>query len=228
MHEQYHFSDFQTIIIDFDSTLVQIESLDVLAELTLAGREDKHERCEEIVRCTNAAMDGQMTFTESLQRRVPLLAAHINDMERLVELLATRITPSLLGVLQTRLAWFQANVRNIYVVSGGFKEFIVPVLEPLGFLSTNIYANEFLCDAEGNIIGANPQNPLAYENGKSTLVKTLNLPRPSCIIGDGFSDYQLRQSGAVEYFYALVENVHRPTTVSLADKVLPTFEALFE
>jgi D-3-phosphoglycerate dehydrogenase / 2-oxoglutarate reductase len=221
-----NFHDFQTVIVDFDSTLIQVESLDVLAELTLEGRANKAERCAEITRCTDAAMNGQMTFTESLRLRLTLLDAHKQDIERLVDILHGKITPS----VARHTSWFAANSDRVLVMSGGFAEFITPVVERLGIAPERVYANTFTFDADGKITGADQNNPLAYENGKPTLARKLSaqgiIKHPACIIGDGYSDYQLRGDGAVEYFYAHVENVRREKPSQLADAVITSFDAL--
>ncbi len=215
-------NDFRTIIIDFDSTLIQTESLEELAAIALADSENKFARIDEIAEYTNAAMEGRMSFTEALQRRIPLLNAYKRDIASLVEVLNAKITPS----VERNRAWFAANRDRVYVVSGGFREFIVPVLVPLGFKDEYIYANEFVFDADEKIIGADTTNPLAYENGKTTLVNTLTLPRPICIIGDGYSDYQLKESGAADYFFALEENIHRPQVTAVADCVVLSFDEI--
>jgi D-3-phosphoglycerate dehydrogenase len=46
------------------------------------------------------------------------------------------------------------------------------------------------------------------------------------IIGDGFSDYQLKASGEAEEFFVITENVHRENVVPHADQILRTFHAL--
>jgi D-3-phosphoglycerate dehydrogenase / 2-oxoglutarate reductase len=223
-----NFHDFQTVIFDFDSTLVQVESLDILAEIALEHSPDKQERCEEIVRLTNAAMNGAMTFTDSLAQRLTLLSAHKRDVERLVELLHNKLTPS----VERNRSWFAANSERVLVISGGFVDFIVPVLEPLGIKPARIFANEFTYDAAGTITGARTDNPLAYENGKPTLARQLTaqgiIKHPACIIGDGYSDYQLRGDGAVEYFYAHVENVYREKPSSCADEVIHDLDSLLQ
>jgi D-3-phosphoglycerate dehydrogenase len=217
---------FQTILIDFDSTLVTSESLEDLARISLADQADRDERVRRITELTEAAMEGQMSFTESLQQRIPLLAAHTRDLATLVEELRTKITPS----VQRNQAWFAANSERIFVVSGGFKEFIIPVVEPLGIKPNHVYANEFTTNADGLITGADTRNPLAFENGKPTLVRALVeqgvMRPPLCIIGDGYSDYQLKESGVAETFFAHIENVHRERVASLADEVISSFDEL--
>lgn len=213
---------FATIIIDFDSTLVQVESLEDLAALALANADDRLKRIQSIADLTNQAMTGTMGFDEALARRIPLLGARREHLTELVDVLKQKYTPSLLR----NEAWFRANCDRLYVVSGGFREFIVPVMEPLGFKPEHIFANTFLFDSEENITGAEPTNFLAQDDGKTALLKHLNLPRPRLIIGDGFSDYQLRASGECEQFYVLTENIHRPAVVERADRILTSFDDL--
>lgn len=214
---------FSTIFIDFDSTLITIESLEELAALALKDHPDRHSIINAIATITNAAMEGRMSFTESIQQRIPLLQAHKRHLPELIQALASNITPS----VERHQQWFQREAERIYVISGGFREFIVPVLEPLGFLPHHIYANDFVMDSDGFITGINTQNPLAYENGKTTLARQLNLPRPACIIGDGYSDYQMKQSGAADYFFAHIENCDRPAVTRYADCIIRSFDGFF-
>ena len=213
-------SRFASIIIDFDSTLIQVESLEELASLALERSPDRDERVRAITELTNQAMSGTLRFDEALKRRIPLLEATRDDLERLTSVLRGKLTPS----FERNAAWFRQESARLYVVSGGFKEFIAPVLEPFGFLASHLYANTFVFDEAGKIIGADWENPLSQEDGKTLLLESLALPRPRLIIGDGFSDYQLRASGACDQFFALVENVRRAGVVAGADRVLASFD----
>lgn len=215
---------FATIIIDFDSTLVQVESLEDLASIALADASDRAERVQAITDLTNQAMSGALRFDEALSKRIPLLGARKEHLSALVRVLEGKITPSLLR----NKAWFQANRERLYVVSGGFREFIVPVMEPLGFKPDHIFANTFVCDEQENIIDADQTNFLAQEDGKTKLLRYLNLPRPRLIIGDGYSDYQLRASGECEAFYVLTENIHRTNVVKCADRVMTSFDDILQ
>jgi D-3-phosphoglycerate dehydrogenase len=217
-------SRFASIIIDFDSTLIQVESLEELAAISLAHSPRREERLGAITELTNQAMSGTLRFDEALKRRISLLEATRNDLRVLVEVLRGKLTPS----FERNAAWFRRESPRLYVVSGGFKEFIAPALEPFGFQQNHIYANTFVFDDNGAIIGADENNPLSQEDGKSLLLETLALPRPRLIIGDGFSDYQLRASGACDQFFALVENVHRAPVAERADRVLASFDEIVQ
>ena len=82
-------------VFDFDSTLTRVEALDVLAEMTLQGRLDRDKIIAEIQHITNLGIDGEISFTESLERRIQLLKAHKEHLKPLVEELREKISKSI-------------------------------------------------------------------------------------------------------------------------------------
>ncbi len=213
---------FRTIILDFDSTLVSVESLELLAQISLATVPNRKERYQQICDLTNAAMEGQMSFVEALAKRLQLLQAYSYHLPLLIDELKRRYTPSLLRNLRLL---FQVDW-EVYVFSGGFIEFIVPVLHPLGFPPQRIFANRFVADVRGRITGVDPSVPLAHDRGKAALAAALRLPEPVLVVGDGYNDYEIRQAGIAHHFAAFVENVHRAAVVAAADEVWDSFDQL--
>ena len=61
-------------VIDFDSTFTKVEAFDVLADISLSDHPEKEARKTEIAQITNQGMDGSISFRESLERRLALLA----------------------------------------------------------------------------------------------------------------------------------------------------------
>lgn len=133
--------------------------------------------------------------------------------------LATRLSPSAVR----RSDWFKANAERVYVVSGGFEEIIKPTVERLGILATNVYANTFLFDDTGNIVGHDPGRLTAQAGGKAVQVRELELCRPIIAIGDGSTDLEIRLRGEADEFWAFTETVTRPGVIEHADRVLTTF-----
>jgi len=107
------------VVMDADSTLIQEEVIDLLAEA--CGR------AEAVTAITTSAMAGEIDFAESLRRRVALLeglpASVIDDVRARL-----RLTPGARTLLTTlqRLGYVPA------VVSGGFVEVLAPLLDELG------------------------------------------------------------------------------------------------
>ena len=207
-------------IIDFDSTLTQVETFEELADISLKNNPKKDEIADEIKGITNQGMNGEIPISESLTRRLKLLNANKRHLERLVKILKRKISPS----FRRNKNFFRNYCDNIYIVSNGFKECIVPVVKQLGILEKNVYANNFVFDENGNIVGFDDKNILAKENGKVKQLKRLNLEGEVYVIGDGYTDYELKESGLVTKFFAFTENVERDLVVKKADYVAPTFD----
>ncbi len=207
-------------VFDFDSTLTRVEALDVLAEMTLQGRINRDEVIEEIQKITNLGIDGDISFTESLERRIQLLKAHRQHLEPLVAELREKISKS----IASNKEFFEKFSDDIYVISCGFKEFIDPIVAEYNIPSERVYANTFTFDEEGNITGFDENNVLATHNGKIECLKQLDLKGEVQVIGDGYSDYVMREAGIAHKFFAYTENVHREKAATNADHVAPNLD----
>ncbi len=211
-------------VFDFDSTLTQVEALDVLAEMTLKGKANRAEVLQEIQDITNLGIDGEISFTESLERRIKLLEANSRDLEPLIADLRQKISKS----IKENKEFFHSHAEDIYVISCGFKEFIDPIVAEYNIPSERVYANTFKFDEDGQIIGFDETNVLSSHNGKIECLKNLGLEGEVQVIGDGYSDYVMREAGIADKFFAYTENVHREKAANNADYVTPNLnEFLF-
>ncbi len=210
----------QFYIIDFDSTFTQVEALDELARISLKNHPDKEEIYKKIEELTNLAMEGKMSFRESLSGRVRLLEANRDHLKELISLLKKKVSSS----FSRNKTFFKKHTHSVLIVSGGFKEFIIPVVLPYHISKENIYANTFIFDNDDQIIGYDEKNPLSNEGGKVTLLKELDLKGEIYGIGDGHSDFQLKEFGMIKKFYAFTENIERKTVAEKADHVTPSFD----
>lgn len=207
-------------IIDFDSTFTQVEALDELARISLKNHPDREKRVAQIDELTHAAMEGRLSFGESLAGRVQLLDANKHHLETLI----TRLKKNVSASFSRNKLFFKKHAQEVLIVSGGFKEFITPVVAPYHIQKENIYANTFRFNADGLIIGFDEENPLATEGGKVKLLQSMNLPGELVGIGDGHSDFQLKESGLIKKFYAFTENIERKAISAKADHVTPSFD----
>lgn len=115
------------VVLDVDSTLVQDEMIELLADEAGVG--------EEVRRITEAAMAGQLDFEDALRERVGLLAGLDIDAVRRVRS-QLRLTPGARTFIRTlkRLGF------RIAIVSGGFTVFTDVLRDELGI--DHAYANE--------------------------------------------------------------------------------------
>ncbi|WP_367865221.1 HAD-IB family phosphatase [Pedobacter sp. WC2423] len=207
-------------IIDFDSTFTQVEALDELARISLKKHPDKEAIFKKIEDLTNLAMEGKLSFGESLAQRVKLLEASEDHLKQLITRLKKKVSKS----FSRNAEFFKKHADQVLIVSGGFKEFITPVVSQYHIKKENIYANTFVTTGDGKIIDYDHANPLSEEGGKVKLMQHLNLEGDLYGIGDGYSDFQLRESGMIKKFFAFTENISRESIVSRADHVTPSFD----
>ena len=114
-------SDFRLVAFDMDSTLINIECVDEIADF--AGRK------AEVAAITEAAMCGEITdYKESLRRRVALLAGTPETVLEQVYRERLRLNP---GVERFVQACQAAGLRTL-LVSGGFTYFSERIRHRLG------------------------------------------------------------------------------------------------
>ena len=207
-------------IFDFDSTLTKVEALDILAEITLANNPRKDAVIQEIIDITNLGIDGEISFTTSLEKRIQLLKANKADLNPLIEALKKQVSKS----IESNKAFFESYANDIYVISCGFKEFIDPIVAEYNIPTERVFANTFEFAADGEIIGFDATNPLSQHNGKIECLKGMNLSGEVQVIGDGYSDYVTREAGVADTFFAYTENVTRVKTTENADYIAPNLD----
>ena len=207
-------------VIDFDSTFTKVEAFDVLADISLKDHPEKESRKKQIVQITNQGMDGSISFRESLERRLNLLAPSKQHLNPLINQLKGSVSES----FKRNKEFFRDYADNIYIISNGFKEFIEPIVTEFGIKSENILANEFKFDREGKVVGFDDTNPLSANGGKVEQLKRLNLPGDVYVIGDGYTDYEIKHAGLANKFYAFTENVERESVKTKADHVTPSLD----
>jgi len=211
-------------IIDFDSTFTQVEALDVLCEIALEGKSDKDEALKKIQDITDAGMEGSLSLSESLEQRIEILKAHRDHLPPLISRLSKQVSKS----FKRNKEFLKNYATNIFILSNGFKDFIVPIVAKYGIPEKNIFANDFVYDEQGNIVDFNRSNPLSRNGGKPNQIKELNLSEEVFVLGDGYTDYEIKKAGLANKFYAFTENVRRESVLSNADHVAPNLdEVLF-
>jgi D-3-phosphoglycerate dehydrogenase len=207
-------------VIDFDSTFTQVEALDVLGEISLHDHEEKEERLQKLSDLTNSGMAGDLSFRESLEQRLALLNAREHHLPMLVDRLRSKVSTSFIRNKE----FFEENHENIYIISNGFKEFIVPIVEKFGIREENVFANTFRPDSSGRLNAFDTDNLLSSNNGKVEILKSLELQGDVYVIGDGYTDYEIKAAGLANRFYAFTENVERGNVLEKADHITPSLD----
>jgi phosphoserine phosphatase len=164
------------IVMDVDSTLIQDEVIDLLA--------DRAGCAAEVAAVTESAMHGQLDFAASLRQRVALLKdldAEVLDQVR-AEL---RLTPGARTLIRTlkRLGY------RCGIVSGGFTSVIEPLADELGI---DYVAANTLEIAAGKLTGQVVE-PIIDREGKTEALRRFaraaGVPLSQTVaVGDGAND----------------------------------------
>ena len=195
------------LLIDFDSTIIKDESLELLSEISVKNSASKIK----IAKITHDAMNGEIGFSSALKKRVSLLKTNKKQIKDVIAVIEDRLSDSF---VQNKV-FFKQNTSNCYIVSGGFIEIIYPILKPFNISKNNIFANQFIYDNNENIISVDNNNPLSKDKGKVEIAK--KIPGQNIIIGDGYTDYEIKKFGCAEKFIQFSENINRSILNPLAD-----------
>lgn len=201
-----------TLVLDFDSTFTQVEALDILAELVSAADPARAADVGLIKTLTDQAMSGEISFAEALQRRVQLLKPTREDIAALVEVLKEKVSSS---IVRNR-AVFDEHAGKIRIISGGFHDFVDPVVADFNIAPEYVLANRLIFNEEGVAIGIDLTNPLSQDGGKAIALQALNVSGAVVMVGDGWTDFEVFKGGAADRFYAFTENVARDKVVQAA------------
>ena len=203
-------------IIDYDSTFIKVESLDELSKISNGDDETINNKISEI---TNLGMEGKISFSDSLRKRIELIECDKEDIVKTVEILEKKVSDS----FKNNISFLKNNAENILIVSSGFHELIEPIVIQYGIKKENIFANKFLYDND-KVIGYDKKNPLSKSQGKVNILKELKLKGEVHVIGDGYTDYEIKKEGLANYFYLFIENIKRESVVKSADYLLKSLD----
>jgi D-3-phosphoglycerate dehydrogenase / 2-oxoglutarate reductase len=207
-------------VIDFDSTFTKVEAFDVLAEIIVKEQPSGEAIKEKIFEITNLGMEGKITLRESIEKRLEILRPEKRHLAPLIRELKQVVSES----FKRNKEFFSTYSDNIYIISNGFREFIVPVVTEFGIKSENVLANEFIFNELDKVIGFDLDNPLSANNGKVEQLKRLNLNGDVYVIGDGYTDYEIKHAGLANKFYAFTENIERESILTKADHITPSLD----
>lgn len=207
------------LVVDFDSTFVKLETLDEIAKEVLRENPRKEEIQKEVEEITKKGMRGEISFVKSLRDRLSLFSVNRKVIEKVSQKIKENVSKSFLE----NKDFFKKNGQQIFIVSGGFRECIFLVSDEFKIPRENVLANEFVFDDEDKVIGVDENNLLSKTQGKVKQVEVLNLKEKIFVIGDGWTDYEIKREEMADYFLVFVENVTRSNVINLADKVVKNF-----
>ena len=168
--------DAGLLVMDMDSTTIEIECIDEIAALAGVG--------EQVAEVTELAMQGQLDFTQSLHQRVAKLAGASENI--LIEVCNNL---PLMSGLNTLVAQLKQHNWRIAIASGGFTYFANHLQTQLNL--DDVFANQ-LEIIEGKLTGkvlGNVVDAQAKAESINLLQKKYQIsPQQTVAMGDGAND----------------------------------------
>ncbi|MEP6779902.1 MAG: HAD-IB family phosphatase [Gemmatimonadaceae bacterium] len=196
---------FASVVFDADSTLASIEGIDWLG----ARRELDVGRV--VQNLTTRAMAGELPLEQVYALRLDAIRPTRSEISLLSDAYIDAIEPGALLLLQQLR---DANVK-LAIVSGGLRAALVPLASMLSIPAHDVHAVDLIFDNHGEYVSLAPSQPLSQQQGKPVIVRALNLPRRSVMIGDGSTDAAVR--GVTNEFIAYTRVARRELVVASAD-----------
>jgi phosphoserine phosphatase len=202
-------TDFKLMAFDMDSTLINIECIDEIADAVGLKAE--------VAAITEATMRGEITdFKTSLRRRVALLkGVSVQDMER-VYAERLQLNP---GAAELVAVCKKAGMK-VLLVSGGFTFFANRVAERLGIDYAK--SNELQIDnalLTGGLVNQSWGDICDGEEKRKTLLETCALlgiqPSQAIAMGDGANDLPMMGAAGLSVAYHAKPKVREQAMVAI-------------
>jgi len=164
------------LVMDMDSTTIEIECIDEIAKLAGVG--------EQVAEVTELAMQGKLDFAQSLHQRVATLA---NSPEKILADVAKNIP--LMAGLKTLITELKKHQWRIAIASGGFTYFADHLKELLNI--DDVFANQLeIIDGKltGKVLGSVVDAQVKADSLSLLSNKYQINPQQTVAMGDGAND----------------------------------------
>ena len=211
------FSQIKLFVSDMDSTLINIECIDEIADFANIK--------PQVAAITERAMQGELDFNASLIERVTLLKGL--DISVLDKVYAERLQVNPGG--QDLIEFFKGQGIRSAVVSGGFTYFTHRLAKDIGL--DHARANEL--DIENNQLTGVTQGSIINATAKSEFVIELCeqyqiSPNQVIVVGDGANDLAMMSIAGLSVAYHAKPSVIKQANIVISfgglDKIVDLFD----
>jgi phosphoserine phosphatase len=165
-------------------------------------------------------MVGELALEEVYAARLDAIRPTREEIQLLSAAYVAAVEPGAVELLRT----LQEAGTTLAIVSGGLREALLPLAKLLDVPAASVHAVDIVHDAEGNYVSVALSQPLSQQDGKPRIVRSLSLPHPSVMVGDGSTDAAVR--GETDQFIAYTGVARRPVIVASADAEARSFVEL--
>jgi phosphoserine phosphatase len=202
-------TDFKLAAFDMDSTLINIECIDEIADA--AGKK------AEVAAITEASMRGEITdFKDSLRRRLGLLKGVPEAALEEVYVKRLQINP---GVEKTAAALKSAGIK-LLLVSGGFTFFSDRVAKRLGFdfaranvleIENGLLTGRVVQQTWGDIVDGEEKKKMLLQTAAQLGLQ----PNQTIAVGDGANDLPMMSVAGLSVAYHAKPKVREQAMIAI-------------
>jgi len=190
-----------TVVFDFDSTLIRCESLEKILEmkgLSVA-------KLNEVKEITRKGMEGEISFIDSLKRRLNSADLNLKDFEAFGKEAANFLTPGMEALIEK----LQESGTEVWIVSGTAKEAMLPLAKRLKIPHEQMLGVQLEWEPDGALKRLDDKIAINRSKWEGAKEKAKKWSPPTVAVGDGITDFALYEQGVVEHFVAFTGNVSR-------------------
>jgi phosphoserine phosphatase len=168
---------YRLVFLDVDSTLVDFEGIDSLAE----GN-------REVEELTRSAMNGEVPLDEVYGRRLEIIKPTLRQVEALGEEYVERLIPGARETIQR----LQEDHVDVHLLTAGIEQAVLHLGRSLALPDRAVHAVRLLFDSNGEYVDYDRKSPLARTGGKELVVRDLRVRSKAkvAMVGDGVSDLE--------------------------------------
>lgn len=206
MQNKISYHEIQIVCLDFDSTVINHEGIDELA---------RQKGCySQVSEITRQAMEEGLSFKLSLEKRLNILKPSLNDIKIYHnKILVDQYSIGLIKLIEK----IKIDRKDIYIISGGFEQFILPYTDFLNIPRENVFCNNLIFDNKGNYQNFDSTRLTCESFGKVKVIESIKL-KSNCknimMIGDGTTDLETQPH--VHTFIGYGGNIER---ISIKNKI---------
>ena len=197
---------FASFWFDCDSTLSQIEGVDVLS-----GRISET-LMDEVKALTHQAMNGEIPLADVYEQRLQKIAPDRAALEAAGRSYVQNLVPD----AKETIAALMSLGKTVGIISGGLRQPVAILAKELQVPDDCVFAVAALLDEAGNYQGFDRNSPLWQNGGKPAVLG--NRPKdqyPLLFVGDGATDLEAKDH--VDFFVGFGGVVRRPAVEAAAD-----------
>lgn len=192
------------VAFDCDSTLSQIEGIDILA--------DYNGVLPQVHELTERAMSETGVDPNMYSERLDLVKPHAAATEAIGERYYAAVTPGVESVIR---ALHLLNKR-VFVISAGIYQAVVPFAMRLGIARSSVFAVHLAFNEQGHYVDYDRTSPMIRQEGKREIIEQLQVQYPRMVhVGDGMND--VAAAGVVERFIGYGGSMYRASIARVSD-----------